>query len=179
MSFSRECLEGQSLEAPPFRWCEGLVWVEKKRVASILRYGYMSVHAQLEHELVTERELYEKYGQQFERAKREEDGCPPTLLEYLRWRAGEEGKMEGEKAIFFLKDWKLPASVPDDFTRTHTVCLSLRWPNTRDWPVYAVPAHETEGEGRLWFSGVEHGYVVAPDGIISPKHVRVVCETRV
>ena len=138
----------------------GYAYVNKKNVKSIQKYGYLSVREQLKHGKVTMKQLKEKYGKQFENAKKKYPNCPKTLIGYLNWRSGTREK--GSKSIYYLFK---PMCV--NFTRGKAL-LQMNIPNKLR--VYKV--NPPKGGG-LWFSGVEHAYIVPKSGRIPPKHIRI------
>lgn len=140
---------------------KGYVWVEKNRVKSILDHGYYSVYAQRKHGLVTRKELMEKYGNQFMKAKLKYPNCPKSLIGYLRWRAeSRNGAMNGDKVIYFLYHAK---DAPKKFREGRT-CIRLEWPSV--WKIEKVVIPKSPSSQGLWLAGIPHGFVHAPTGVI-------------
>lgn len=145
---------------------KGYVWVEKNRVDSILKNGYFSVYSQLKHHVVTRKQLMEKYGNQFMKAKLKYPNCPKSLIGYLRWRAeSRNGAMNGDKVIYFLYRAR---DAPKKF-REGRVCIQLQWPSF--WRVDRVLAIKNPSTKKLWLAGIPHALVHAPTGVI--KHCKL------
>jgi hypothetical protein len=139
----------------------GYVWVENKRVESILKNGYMSVRAQRNKHIVTLKELYEKYGKQFMKAKQMYKNCPKSIVGYLQWRVeSSPGKMNGNKAIYYLFRAK---DAPKKFREGRT-CLRLEWPSV--WKTEKIVVPKSRASKGLWLAGIPHALVHAPTGVI-------------
>ena len=148
----------------------GYVYVEPGEVDSIRRLGYLSVSEQARHGLVTDADLELKYGPQHRRALRTYDDCPTDIRDYLTWRCQDEGGGDGQCAVYFLYG-PIVDRRTFAFVRGKTL-LQLRLP--RGVPVVTVPASTTEES--LWFSRIEHAYVLA--GKIKPGDISVFAHGR-